>query len=85
MNIISILFKLLLFGLLPVSYTHLDVYKRQPLNPTAQNVEIATKNIEAVEEFIYLDSQIHSNNDINTEIRRRIYLANKTYYGLKST
>ena len=53
-----------------------------PLNPTLQNLEIGTKNIEAVKEFIYLGSQINSTNDINTEIRRRIYLANKTYYGL---
>ena len=54
-----------------------------PLNPTLQNLEIGTKNVEAVKEFIYLGFQINSTNDINTEIKRRIYLANKTYLGLK--
>ena len=38
---------------------------------------------EAVNEFIYLGSQINSTNDTNTEIRKRIYVANKTCYGLK--
>ena len=36
-----------------------------PLNPTFQNLEIGTKNIEVVKEFIYHGSQINSTNAVS--------------------
>ena len=40
-------------------------------------------NFEVVEEFIYLGANINSTNDISVEIRHRIVLANRCFYGLK--
>ena len=37
---------------------------------------------EVVPEFIYLGTAVNSNNDISLEIKRRITLANRCYYGL---
>ena len=39
-------------------------------------------NFEVVKDFIYLGSSINSDNDISLEIRRRITLANRCYFGL---
>ena len=49
--------------------TYMYADNKLPLNPTLQNLEIGTKNREAVKEFIYLVSQVNSTNDTNTEIR----------------
>ena len=37
---------------------------------------------DTVKEFIYLGSAVTTNNDISLEIKRRITLANRCYYGL---
>jgi hypothetical protein len=37
-----------------------------------QSVAFGDKTIEVVKEFVYLDSLVTSNNDINLEIQRRI-------------
>ena len=39
-------------------------------------------NIEQVKEFTYLCSQVNNTNDINIEIKIRIYLANRAYFRL---
>ena len=39
-------------------------------------------NLEIVKEFCYLGTVVTSDNDINSEIRRRIVQVNRTYYGL---
>ena len=38
--------------------------------------------IKVVEEIIYLDGEVKSQNDVSSEILRRIPVANKCYYGL---
>ena len=48
-----------------------------------QTVNADICNFEVVEEFIYLGANINSANDICVEIRRRIVLANRCFYGLK--
>ena len=40
-------------------------------------------NFEVVKEFVYIGSSINTNNDISSEIRRRITLANRCYFGLR--
>ena len=61
----------------PVSYTHLDVYKRQ-----AQNLTIGEENIEMVERFTYLGVEMTRDGSEEGEIRRRVTLANKAYFSL---
>lgn len=46
-------------------------------------VSFDSSNFEVVEEFIYLGANINPTNNINVEIRRRIMLANRCFYGLK--
>ena len=45
-------------------------------------VEIDGYNIEVVKDFVYLYSSLNTDNDISLEIRRRITLANRCYFGL---
>ena len=45
-------------------------------------VTINQHNFEVVDKFVYLGSQVNSNNDIVDEIRRRVTLGNKCYFGL---
>ena len=47
------------------------------------SVEIDGYNFEVVKNFIYLGSSINTDNDISLEIRRRITLANRCYFGLR--
>ena len=47
-----------------------------------QNITIDTHNIEVVTEFVYLGSLVNNNNDMSAEIKRRIYLASRAYFGL---
>ena len=37
---------------------------------------------DTVKEFIYLGSAVTTKNDVNLEIKRRITLSNRCYYGL---
>ena len=39
-------------------------------------------NFEVVEEFIYLGTVINTNNDVSLEIKHRVTLANRGYFGL---
>ena len=49
----------------------------------AQFVEIDGYNFEVVKDFVYLGSSINTDNDISLEIKRRITLANRCYFGLR--
>jgi hypothetical protein len=51
-------------------------------NQTARNSNLGNQAIEHVDSFVYLGSEINSDNDISLEIKRRIQLGNKTYFGL---
>ena len=46
------------------------------------SVKIAGDNMEVVMDFVYLCSSIITDTDISLEIRRRITLANRCYFGL---
>jgi endonuclease/exonuclease/phosphatase family metal-dependent hydrolase len=48
-----------------------------------QNFTIGEYNFEVVEIFIYLGSLVTKDNNMEEEIKRRILLANKCYYGLQ--
>ena len=48
-----------------------------------ESFEIDGYNIKLVKNFVYLCSSINSDNDISLEIRRRITLANRCYFGLR--
>jgi sorting nexin-29 len=45
--------------------------------------QIRNFNFEAVQSFMYLGSLINVNNDNSAEIKKRILMANKGFYGLK--
>ena len=45
--------------------------------------QIKNFNFGAVQSFTYLDSLINVNNDNSAEIKKRILMANKGFYGLK--
>ena len=45
--------------------------------------QIKNFNFETVQSFTYLDSLINVNNDTSAEIKKRILIANKGFYGLK--
>jgi len=45
--------------------------------------QIKNFNFEAVKSFMYLGSLINVNNDNSAEIKKRILMANKGFYGLK--
>ena len=47
------------------------------------SVEIDGCNFEVVKEFVYLGFSINTDNDISLDIRRRITLANRCYFGLR--
>ena len=48
-----------------------------------QTVNIGEYNFEIVNSFVYLGSLLNVENDIEEEIRRRIAIGNRCYYGLK--
>src|ERR1700744_6795407 len=45
-------------------------------------VTINQHNFKMVDNFVYLGSQVNSKNDIVDEIRRRVTLGNRCYFGL---
>ena len=45
------------------------------------SVEIDGYNFEVVKHFVYLGSSMNTDNDISLEMRRRITLANRCYFG----
>lgn len=47
-----------------------------------QNLTIGGHNLEIVRDFVYLGSSINTQNRVTDEIKRRIILANRCYYGL---
>ena len=47
-----------------------------------QRVNVGNHNFEVVDEFIYLGSAENKNNNVSLEIKRRIVLANRCYFGL---
>ncbi|CAH1388426.1 unnamed protein product [Nezara viridula] len=49
----------------------------------AANVEIRGMTFEDVSELIYRGSQVNVNNDLNSDIQRRIMAANRAYFGLQ--
>ena len=53
-------------------------------NTTRENSQIAAGryNFDAVKEFVYLGTAINQDNNISLEIKRRIALANRCYFGL---
>lgn len=53
-------------------------------NIQLQDLEINEYSFEHVREFIYLGSQVNSNNDVTQEIQRRIKAGMRSYYANKS-
>lgn len=51
-------------------------------NRLGQNIKIGHYQFEAVRNFIYLGSEVTHDNDVSSEIKRRIMLANKCLFGL---
>ena len=47
-----------------------------------ESVEMGNFKFEVVKDFVYLGSSVNTNNNISLEIRRRITLASRCYYGL---
>lgn len=48
------------------------------------NVSIGNYNFKVVQNFIYLGTEVNNTNDITTEVKRRIMLANRCLYGLSN-
>ena len=59
-------------------YLTTGVNKNQP-----KYFQIEKFKFEMVQSFTYLGSLIEANNDISVEIKKRILLANRGFYGLK--
>lgn len=56
---------------------------RQPSHErVGPNVRMGDYNFEVVRNFIYLGTEVTSDNNITTEVKRRIVLANRCLYGL---
>jgi hypothetical protein len=53
-------------------------------NIIKQDIEVAGKSYEAVNQFIYLGSQINSNNSIQEEIRLRLQAGNRSVFANKT-
>ena len=51
--------------------------------PTNHTLEVNGKHFETVDSFIYLGSQVNSDNNIGEEVRRRVTLGNRSYYSLQ--
>jgi hypothetical protein len=51
--------------------------------PPDRVLEVGEKTFEAVNSFIYLGSQVNSDNSIGEEIRRRVTLGNRSLYSLQ--
>ena len=48
-----------------------------------RSVPLGSRNFEVVKDFVYLGSAVNRDNNISTEIKRRITLANRCFFGLK--
>jgi hypothetical protein len=48
-----------------------------------QSVVIGDKHFEVVKEFVYLGSLMTPTNDVSLEIRRKIQIANRCFFGLR--
>ena len=48
-----------------------------------QNVTIDRHNFEVVKDFVYLGSAVNAENNTSAEIKRRITLANRCFFGLR--
>ena len=63
--------------------TKLMVSTGKPSTRLDQRVNVDNRyNFEVVDEFIYLGSAVNTNNNVSLEIKRRIVLANRCYFGL---
>ncbi|XP_073848775.1 uncharacterized protein [Musca autumnalis] len=62
--------------------TKLMVSTRKASIELGPTVDVGTYNFEVVKDFVYLGTAINTTNNISCEIRRRIVLANRCYYGL---
>ena len=51
-------------------------------NPLGPNVNMGSHNIEVVRNFIYLGSEVTSDNNICVEVKRRTILADRCLYSL---
>jgi len=51
--------------------------------PPNHTLEVNGKHFETVDSFIYLGSQVNSDNNIGEEVRRRVTLGNRSYYSLQ--
>ena len=51
-------------------------------NQTARNSDLGNQAAGHVNSFVYLGFEVNKDNDISLEIKRRIHLENKTYFGL---
>ncbi len=47
---------------------------------TNHTLEVNGKHFETVDNFIYLGSQVNSDNNIGEEVRRRVTIGNRSYY-----
>lgn len=56
---------------------YVNVTNEVPQNVIFQNVTIGTDNTDRAKELIYLDSKVNNTNHVNSEIKRRINLANR--------
>ena len=56
--------------------------KKTTQHQTGQSITLGIRVFDVVKDFIYLGTQITSDNNISAEIRRRITLASRCLYGL---
>ena len=53
------------------------------ITDSTTHLQIGTYSFEKVDSFTYLGSEVNTNNNITSEIQRRINAANRCFYGLK--
>lgn len=56
----------------------------QPARERQRPLSIENEEIESVREFVYLGSLVNSQNDTTSEVKRRVLMANRCYFGLAS-
>lgn len=61
-------------------YVHIT--NQKPMQNRKRYLEIGQHRIKAVDDFMYLGSLMDRDNDISKEIKRRIVVANRCYFGL---
>lgn len=50
--------------------------------PTSTTIRLGDENFEVVDSFVYLGSLVNQDNSVQKEVRRRITLGNRCFYGL---